>query len=155
MLRKILHDIVKILGNIFLIALVVCVLLQVFFRYVLKISVPWTEEMARVFVIWLTIIGLAVIESENTQITTTYFVSKLKIPYQKIWKTVITLISILFLIAFFVGSLNMIPKTGNIMWGSIPWIKTNIVYIPPIIAVPLAIIFILYQYKDFKKFDEM
>jgi hypothetical protein len=41
------------------------------------------------------------------------------------------------------------------MWGSIPWIKTNIVYIPPIIAVPLAIIFILYQYKDFKKFDEM
>ncbi|HBT49757.1 MAG TPA: hypothetical protein DEA61_08030, partial [Caldanaerobacter subterraneus] len=155
MFRKRLHDLVKIMGNTLLILLVFCVLMQVIFRYVLKISVPWTEELARVITIWLTIIGLAVIESENTQITTTYFVSKMKGSYQKIWKTVIALLTIIFLCTFFVGSLKMLPKASNIMLGSMPFLKTSIIYIPPIIAVPLAIIFIIYQLKDFKEFTEI
>ncbi len=61
-------DVVKIYGNVLtrvlsvcrtlalfaLFAMVICILIQVFFRYVLNSALPWPEEAARFFMLWMT-----------------------------------------------------------------------------------------------------
>jgi len=153
-LIKIFERIVRFLGVLTLLAFAVCVILQIIFRYILKISVPWTEGMARIFLIWLTVIGIAVVASEKSQIRTSFLVAKLPIPYQKLWNTIITFLSILFLIIFWIGSLQMIPVSMDLVWGSIPWIKESVIYMPQVILIPIAILFLIHRYKNFEKFDK-
>jgi C4-dicarboxylate transporter DctQ subunit len=44
---------------VLMIGMIVLCFLQVLFRYVLKISAPWTEELSRYFMVWLIFIGAA------------------------------------------------------------------------------------------------
>lgn len=41
------------------------ILLQVFFRYVLNNSLPWSEELARYLMVWMTFLALPVVSREN------------------------------------------------------------------------------------------
>jgi TRAP-type C4-dicarboxylate transport system permease small subunit len=155
LLANFIGKITKVFGTMLLLMLVVCVLLQILFRFVLKISVPWTEELARIITIWITIIGLAIIEEENIQIRTTWLVSRISSKYQKMWKVIMSIFNIIFLIVFFIGCLLMYQKANNIMLGSMPFLNTSIIYVPGIIAVPLTIIFLLKQIRDFEKFTDI
>ncbi len=155
MLIRLIYRAIKAFVMVLFVSLVLCVIAQVFFRYVMKISVPWTEEAARVLAVWVTIIGIVLIEHDDAQIRTTYFVSKLKPNTQKIWHAIIVLLSVYFIILFLVGSFILFDKTSNVIMGSIPYFKTNILYLPALISLPLAIIFILLSLKTFKKFEQM
>lgn len=152
MLKKYLFKFTKVCSVVVFVSLVICVLAQIIFRYGLKISVPWTEEVARIAAVWLTFIGVAAVEGDNTQIRTEYFISKLKAKHQRIWATVMGILSSVFLIYLFIGSISMYGKANNIILGSLSWLKTSILYVPAIITVPISIVFIIYQIKDFKKF---
>lgn len=57
--------------------LVVAVFIQVFSRYVLQASVPWTEEVARYLLIYLTFIGAAVAVREHTHLRVDFVVVRL------------------------------------------------------------------------------
>lgn len=51
-----------------MVALVVAVFTQVFSRYILNSSVPWTEEVARYILVYLTFTGGALAVYENTHL---------------------------------------------------------------------------------------
>ena len=153
MLKKHLYSFIKISSCILLIGMVVSTLLQIFFRHVLRISVPWTEEGARIFAIWLTFIGIAAIEAENTQVRTEYFVSKMSPRLQKGWKLVIVMLSSAFLLCFLLGSIIMFDEASAIMLGVVPGLTRSILFIPAIIGTPIMLFFIWNQFKEFKRFD--
>lgn len=155
MLMRLIYRIVKVFTMVVFVGLVLCVIAQVFFRYVMKVSVPWTEEVARILVVWVTIIGIALVEHDNAQIRTTYFVSKFKLSIQKKWHVVIVLFSVYFVILFLIGSLILFDKTSNVILGSIPYFKTNILYLPAILSLPLVIAFMLINLMAFEKFEKM
>ena len=46
-------------------SLLILIALQVFTRYVLQASVPWTEEMARMVLVWAVMLGAAVAMERN------------------------------------------------------------------------------------------
>lgn len=46
--------------GLFIVGIVVCVFLQVLFRYVLAASLAWTEEMARFLLVWASMTGAAI-----------------------------------------------------------------------------------------------
>lgn len=73
---KKLDKILESLSAIVLLFMLVCVLLQVLFRFVLKISAPWTEEFARMGYIWMVFLMLPVLESRDEQLKVTYFLIK-------------------------------------------------------------------------------
>jgi TRAP-type C4-dicarboxylate transport system permease small subunit len=131
--------------------LVSLVILQVFFRYVAKTSVPWTEEIARVLYIWLVFIGVAIVEAENAQIRTTYLLEKLPLKVRYVLEVIINILSIVFLIIFFVGSIKMLRESWIYMLGSIPWMSGGVIYIPAVIGAPLAAWYLIKQVINFNK----
>ena len=65
-----------------MVVLVFCVFLQVFSRYVLKNSVPWTEEMARYALVYLTFAGAAIATRKAANIRVDFVVNALPKPLQ-------------------------------------------------------------------------
>ena len=62
---------------VLLVGLVGAVFTQVFSRYVLQASVPWTEEVARYLLIYLTFVGAAVAVREHTHLRVDFLVVRL------------------------------------------------------------------------------
>lgn len=51
-----------------LIAVFAIIIFQVFTRYVLNMPLPWSEEVARLLVVWLTFVGAGFVASRNAHI---------------------------------------------------------------------------------------
>ena len=65
---KRLGDLVESIAGVLLALVVVIVLLQVFGRYILRISLSWPEELARYVLVWLMIFGVAAAAASRSQI---------------------------------------------------------------------------------------
>jgi len=71
-------DYVNIITVFAFIVMVIVVLLQVIFRYVMRISVPWTEEFARYLLILITFVGGALAVRDKQHISVTAIIDKLQ-----------------------------------------------------------------------------
>ena len=60
-----------------LVAIVLVVVLQVVARYVLRISLPWPEELARFLLIWLTFAGAVVGTWQNAHFRVDFLIDRL------------------------------------------------------------------------------
>ena len=65
---KRLGDLVESIAGVLLALVVVIVLLQVFGRYILRMSLSWPEELARYVLVWLMIFGAAAAAASRSQI---------------------------------------------------------------------------------------
>jgi TRAP-type C4-dicarboxylate transport system permease small subunit len=77
MLTKMTERIVKLLSTFCMITiagLTIIVFIQVATRF-LNISVPWTEELARLLLIWLTFIGSSLAFQQKMHLSVNYFVN--------------------------------------------------------------------------------
>lgn len=61
-------DIERFVAGALLIAVFAMIIFQVFTRYVLDMPLPWSEEVARLLVVWLTFIGAGFVASRNAHI---------------------------------------------------------------------------------------
>ena len=138
----------------FFIAMVLCALMQVVFRYVLKISVPWTEEAARLLYCIVIFISLILIEAEDSHLKTTYFLEKLPLRVQIVLQAVINVASAAFLACFAYGAILMFESSQSYHYGTMPWLSTSVSYIPAVIAVPFAIYFLIRRIVKYKEIAE-
>jgi len=99
-------------GGVFLLAL-----LQILFRYVLKISAPWTEEAARYLMIWMALLasGLAFRNGEHFNID--FLPNRLTLRYRTLLSHGTNLLSSIFILCI-------------ILWG-IPFAKLGFFTISP------------------------
>ena len=125
--------------TIVFIFMLLCAIMQVFFRYVIQISVPWTEEAARFSLILITFWGAATAlrDKEHISIPTLF----VKIPEKARYIVQMAfIVSIgLFLVYAFIGSLEMVQLTWETPVGSISWLTTGMVYL----ILPSGIILIM------------
>ncbi len=82
-----------------LLALLVLIGLQVFTRYVLHASIPWTEEVARMVLVWLVMLGAAVAMDRGEHYAITFLVAPLKGAARLLVITVTNVLGIAFLLA--------------------------------------------------------
>lgn len=146
--RKFLDALVKIFEYFCIglfVVMVLITLLQVIARYILKISIPWTEEIARVLYVWIIFIGIMLVEADDINIKTTFFIEKLP---KKVFKSILVtgnvLAIILYVIMFF-GGLVIIQTSWVYTLASIPSISSTIFYFPIIISTPFILLFLLRQ----------
>jgi TRAP-type C4-dicarboxylate transport system permease small subunit len=147
--------VLKCIDTICIIMLIILVLLglaQILFRYVLQISVPWTEEVARMVYSFMIFTGVILVESENGHMKTTFLINKLPIRGRVIFQSVINLMCIIFCGGLSYGAIKMLRSSWTYKMGSLPMIPTAIVYIPIIIGMPLVIYFLVIQILQYKKY---
>jgi len=69
----------KIASCVLLVALLISVMLQVISRYVFQSPLPWTDEVSRFLLVWLTFVAAAWVMSERMHVTVDVAVAKLGI----------------------------------------------------------------------------
>jgi TRAP-type C4-dicarboxylate transport system permease small subunit len=135
-----------------LIILVLLALAQILFRYVLEISVPWTEEVARMVYSFMIFTGVILVESENGHMKTTFLINKLPVERRIIFQSVINFMSIVFCGGLTYGAIRMIRSSWTYKMGSLPMISTAVVYIPIIIGMPLVIYYLVKQIVHYNEY---
>ena len=119
-------------------------ILQVLFRFVLKISVPWTEEMMRALFIYIVFFGLILVERENGEVRTTMLIEKLPYKAYHLWESVVAVLSILFNVLVLIGCFQAM-KVTNTTLSALPQISMRMFFYPMVISLPLMVIYQIYH----------
>ena len=128
-----------------LILMTLVLLLQVFARYVAKISIPWTEELARYLLVLMTFTGAALALREKQHIAITVLLDRVSATVRICLELFFDVVIMLFLGAVFRGSLTMVQLTWETPAGTIPWITTGRLYLILPFATLLMLGYLLAQ----------
>ena len=143
-LDKIMAGIGTVLSVISVGIVVILGILQVLFRFVLKISVPWTEEMMRALFIYIVFFGLILVERENGEVRTTMLIEKLPYKAYHVWESVVAVLSILFNVLVLIGCFQAM-KVTNTTLSALPQISMRMFFYPMVISLPLMVIYQIYH----------
>ena len=150
-MRKKINEIIikpiKVLLFMSMMCMVSLVFLQVIFRH-LNIQVVWTEEVARIFFVWMMTFGIVLVEADNTQSSTELFINKLSPKLFIVWKGIITVLEVLFMVTLFVGSIVSLPQVKMINLGTIRALDYRLLYYPMLLCAPLTMWYLINQWLD-------
>lgn len=123
--------------------IIILLILQVLFRYVFRVSVPWTEELARYFTIWMVYLGAALAYNDDDHIKIDFFIKKFKnkilIKFVEYLEMVV--ISI-FALSLWLGALLLV-EVGMRDWASTLPIQMGWVYLALPVSLIIIIVFII------------
>ena len=119
-------------------------ILQVVFRFILKVSVPWTEEMMRALFIYIVFFGLILVERENGEVRTTMLIEKLPYKAYHVWESIVAVLSILFNVLVLIGCFQAM-KVTNTTLSALPQISMKMFFYPMVISLPLMVIYQIYH----------
>ena len=100
-------------STVFLACILIVVILQVFFRYVAQIVVPWTEEAARYLCIWMVFLGAAAAVAKKSHICVTFLVERVPEKLRYFFNLFSLLVVWLFNLIAFLGSIELV----RLNWG--------------------------------------
>jgi TRAP-type C4-dicarboxylate transport system permease small subunit len=118
--------------------MLVLVTAQIVFRYLLQVSVPWTEEAARWFYAWQIFLGSAVAMREKLHLRVTILIDHLPAKAQRILDLGVATAGLVFLAGIIWGSLIMIWTVYPVQAGSFP-VSTSYLYL----SIPVGLIAML------------
>lgn len=101
----------KFITQINMLLMLLVVIIQVFFRYVLKYPLGWTEEIAVLLFIWLTFLGAVVVLNDDKHMYVDLLIEKLPLNILKILKKINLVLTLLFIIIATYSGVLMIVLT--------------------------------------------
>ncbi|MFA5027337.1 MAG: TRAP transporter small permease [Candidatus Methylomirabilota bacterium] len=110
------------------------VISQVFFRYILRVSVPWTEEAARWFYAWQIFLGSAIAAKEGLHLRATFLVDRLPARLRTPLDILTALGGILFLGGVIWGGVIMVRAVHLVEAGSFS-VSTSYLYL----SIPVSL----------------
>jgi len=118
----------------------VIILLQVFLRYVVKASLPWSEELARYLMVWIGMLGASLALSQGRHVGVTFVVDWARgLPKRLLAGCALLLV---------LGFLGLMLTQGIILVSNI-WQQRspamNLPMVIPYAAVPLGALFMIVQ----------
>ena len=118
---------------------------QVLFRYVLKIPVPWTEELARILFILSMFLGIAIAIREKEHIVVNFLFKKLNPRAQAVGHIIFDA-AILILLCFLArGTLSMVKMMWNSYMIALDWIRTAYLYMGEFIAILFMMFYVVLE----------
>jgi TRAP-type C4-dicarboxylate transport system permease small subunit len=121
--------------------LVIDVVWGVFTRYVLGHQSPWTEELARLLLIWVSLLGASIGFIQKSHLGVDYFVNKLNEKWQNIGQIVVYLLVAIF--ASFVLVYGGSRLVSSALRNSQPTPALNVQMGYVYLAVPISGFFIV------------
>ena len=139
---RILHRLLEGAAVLRLVAIVVIVFLQVIFRYVLRISVPFTEELARYLGVWLVFTGGAALVASDGHIRLTFVVDLARGAARAGLIALSGLLVLLFNVILLAGGLQMIPLNWRQSATTLP-VPVSVLYIAVALCAACSLLFVL------------
>ncbi|WLD94539.1 TRAP transporter small permease [Alkalihalobacillus sp. AL-G] len=140
-LWKLSTTILETFSTVLLISFFFCVLLQVFFRFVLVAPLTWTEEASRLLNMWSVFIAAALAISQAGHLRVDLIDRFLSKRGKRILDGIVALISILSIVCLFIGSVIMTKMSWSVSLTMLP-LPQGIFYLGCAISTALMIIFI-------------
>lgn len=123
---------------------------QVITRYLLKVPLPWSEEVARYMFIWLVWVGAAFATKERRHISIDVLVSRLPAAGRKVCSVISTLVWIGFLVCMAYLSFKL---TKSVFGGSQVAVGSGIPMWIPYAAIPTGMTLMLFRLLQNCYFD--
>ena len=117
--------IIETITTVLFILILLFVFLQVLFRYVLKISVPWTEEGSRFLLIWMVFLGSVATMAADRDIRLNILSSKLSLRARRTLDIFIHLVIMVFGIIFLKAALLGVRISIPILSASARYLAIN------------------------------
>ena len=131
----------EIATTILFINVLICVFLQILFRYIIKISVPWTEEGARYLFVWMVFIGSVATFAKDQNIKLTILSGKLPQKAETILEIFAYSGVIVFCIILFRGSILMAKLNWHLPSLTMERIYVGYLFVSSILSCFMIIIF--------------
>jgi len=120
--------------------LTLTVLWGVFTRFVLGKQAAYTDELARVLLVWVSMIGAALAFGEKAHLGVDFFVNKLHPEARKTLSIIVQLVvMVLAVLVFVVGGWGLALGQMGQQLPTMPWMSRGMVYF----AIPLGGVFML------------
>lgn len=114
---------------------------QVLFRYVLEISVPWTEELAGLLFTATMFLGMAIALREDEHIIVDFLFKRMGPRAQAAGYVIIYIAVLLFLVLLASGALKMVRVTWESHLIAMTWVSTGYLYLVELIAICIMILY--------------
>ena len=147
-MKKILNifDIVTdFLGNALFVAMALILILQVFARFVIRVSIPWTEELGRLLFMYVVFVGAGIAAKKGSHLVIDTLSSKLPAKAQKPYKVFLLLCTLACTAVFLIGSIQMVSATTNRYFSSMRTLPTAWMYAAPAIGFALMLLYFLLE----------
>ncbi len=129
-----------------MILLVTCISLQILNRFVLKVPMPWTEEFARYFFVWLAMFGSAKALREKSHIFVDILDVLVKGVFSKACAILADIVCLIFSATLLYVSIPWIIKNFDVGTESVPSLSMGMFYL----CIPLsAVLLILFGVEVF------
>jgi len=135
---RLIWKIIDITALIAFVVMLVLVTAQVVFRYVLELSVPWTEEAARWFYAWQIFLGSSLAMRERLHLQITVLLDRFSGTPRAFLDLLTAVTGLAFLVGIIWGSLLMIRAVYPVQAGSFP-VSTSYLYL----SIPVGLIAML------------
>ena len=128
---------------LFLMATVVIVTFQVFFRYVLKSPIGWSEQICRLLFLWSIMLGIPVIFDRKVDMVFDIIYNNYSMKGKRIASILFNIIGLVFSVFYFICGMQLCIRTGSRMTAGIK-MPMNVLYgAQPVCAVLLILVFIV------------
>ena len=114
---------------------------QVVFRYVLHLSVPWTEELARVLFTWSMLLGIAIAIRRNEHINVEVLTIRLPPRGRAALLLLFGILILALLISLARGTLVMIALTWSTYLIALDWLREGWLYVVQLAAIVLMMLY--------------
>jgi TRAP-type C4-dicarboxylate transport system permease small subunit len=123
----------------------VTVFLQVVFRYVLGLAVPWTEEAARYFNVWMVFMGCSVAVAREGHIRVTFLIQQLRGVVRDILLVALYVVMAGFEVIVFFGAIRLTQLNWNQQATTLP-VTVSTLYIALIVSALFSFLFVVFLF---------
>ncbi|MBW2059284.1 MAG: TRAP transporter small permease [Deltaproteobacteria bacterium] len=90
---------------------VTCIFFQVIFRYVFDSPLTWSEELSRIFFVWMCLIGSGIASRNIEHMSIDVFVKKFPVQWQRVLGIFISGILVIFMVIVIIYGLKLVVVT--------------------------------------------
>lgn len=136
---------ISFLIGMLLLAAVLLVIVQIFFRYVFRHPLGWSNQLCQIMYVWIVLLGLPLLFHKKAVTAFDYFSSKLSERSQHILHVFVCLFGLFFAVVFVIFSWQFMMKKGGMMIPAFRVIPYYAVYVSMPISGVLLIAELLLQ----------
>lgn len=127
------------------VAMVLVVVLQIIFRFILRISVPWTEELSRLLFIYIGFFGTAIAVREKELIVIDLLLRRVPTKVQKVLNVCIYILSFAFFTVLLVGGIGVFRKVKDTYFATMSFVSNGWIYIALIVGMGMTLLDMVYS----------